>query len=382
MLKYWIKNRLLCDLAISIVLILLVAFFSILPIFNNAGESALAQSLYKNDKLNFDVPSPSYEQIAELENKEFIESVFPYFYTEVTFSINGANHQSRLFLSDSFNKLEQTMYCKERLIKKADKEYDNPLLVDYKFIKDTGLDLGSLVEISFGSSKVEFKIAAIYETNTYYDGGALMAKWEDLQKDLITAMSQKVVYSGAYIYATDYQQCKNYLEKEYKPYGRLRSESEFATHEAYVTHYEAFMAANYANEITDFTIKKQDVTTSIKKYDQNVTMYTVIACVILLAFPLIVNFLLWFRGSERKYFIQQKLKGSKNIGFYYIMSILMQTVLLLIGVILSINIISSTSKLYIPMEIVQKNMYTFILSIALSTILIIIENMLFVRKTK
>ena len=150
------------------------------------------------------------------------------------------------------------MYCKSRLIETAKQDFSNPILVDYQFVQDTGVKIGSTISVSFGTDKIDFQVYDIYETNVYYDGGAVMAKWEGSHKEAIMALSPRLVYSGAYVQATDYQQCKNYFEKEYKPYGRLKDRSDFDTQEAYDIHYNAFMSANYANEITDFSDRGQE----------------------------------------------------------------------------------------------------------------------------
>lgn len=382
MFKYWIKNRAVFDVLIPLALVLLLAFAFALPVFRNAGEAALAQSLSKSEKLDFDVPSPSYEQIAQLESEDCIESVFPYYYTETSLSVDGKTRQSKLFFSDAFDKLGQTMYCEARLIEKATEEYGNPLLVDYQFIQDTGAKLGSTVSVTLGTSKVDFQIAAIYETNTYYEGGAVMAKWEGAQKEAITTASPKVVYSGAYVQSTDHQRCKQYLEEQYKPYGRLRDESEFATHEAYETHYNAFMSGNYANEITDFAVKNQGVASSVEKLNRSSTLLIVFAYVILLVVLPAANLLLWIRKSERKYFVQRKLKGDKNIGRYYILSSAVQAVLSIVGFVAAALLIASSSSLYIPASAALANTLIFIFAGVAVSILIAAEDIILVNKTK
>ena len=382
MFKYWIKNRAVFDVLIPLALVLLLAFAFALPVFRNAGEAALAQSLSKSEKLDFDVPSPSYEQIAQLESEDCIESVFPYYYTETSLSVDGKTRQSKLFFSDVFDKLGQTMYCEARLIEKATEEYGNPLLVDYQFIQDTGAKLGSTVSVTLGTSKVDFQIAAIYETNTYYEGGAVMAKWEGAQKEAITTASPKVVYSGAYVQATDHQRCKQYLEEQYKPYGRLKDESEFATHEAYETHYNAFMSGNYANEITDFAVKNQGAEASVERLERSSTLFIVFAYIVLLVVLPTANFLLWMRRSERKYFVQRKLKGDKKIGRYYIISSVVQAILSIVGLVVAALLIASFSTLYMPVSTVLANSLIFIFAGVAVSVLIAVEDIILIKKTK
>lgn len=382
MIKYWAKNRLLFDILVPIILVLLVAFAFISPMFEIIGEANLMQSLYNNDKLDFDVPSPSYDQIAQLEAETSIESVFPYYYTEVDLSVNGKTRETNLFFSDAFDKLDQTMYCDERRIEVSKETYSNPIFVDYEFIKDTGAKLGSTVSVSFGGTKIDFQIAAIYETNTYYEGGAVLAKWEGLQKDTIMAISPKLVYSGAYIQATDHGLCKNYLETQYKPYGRLRDASEFATQEAYEIHYNAFMSANYSNEISDFNAKGQDVAPKVEAKMSTANKNVVLSSVIMVVALIATNILLWFRRSERGYFARRKVSGEGNVVIYYLASVLVQAVVLIGGILATLLILPSNANNYIPRDVAFSKSITLIIVAALASIIVVVENMVLAQKTK
>lgn len=382
MLKYWVKNRILFDVFVPIVLVLIATFAFTAPMFNNLGEARLNISLYENEKLNFDVPSPSYDQVSQLENENFITSVFPYFYTKANFSVNGKTRETNLLFSDAFNKLDQTMYCGARLIEVAKQTYSNPILVDYQFVQDTGAKIGSSVSVTLGSAIIAFQVAAIYETNTYYDGGAVLAKWEGSQKDTIMSLSPRVFYSGAYIQVADYQQSKNYFEKEYKPYGRLKDRSDFVTQEAYDIHYNAFMTANYANEITDFSKKGQASLSLAKTKEKNANLYTIIPYIVI-AFVLVAyNFLMWFRKSERAYFAKRKVDGGRNAVTYYLISILVQAGLMICGISIGSFVVSSNMALYVPSAIVMSKSIVSILAAVFISGIVAVENMILVKKTK
>ena len=380
MIKYWIKNRFLLDLIVPCLLVLLVVLAFISPMLNSIGEATLIQSLYRNDKLDFDISSPSFEQIAELENESFIASVFPYFYTEIDLTVNGKTRETNLFLSDAFDKLGQTMYCNSRLIEKSNKTFENPILVDYQFVKDTGASIGDTVSAMFGTTTVEFQISAIYETNTYYDGGAVMAKWEGLQKDAIMQLSPNVTYSGAYVEAINHQQCKQFFETQYKPYGRLRDRNEFATQESYDIHYNAFMNSSYSNEMTDFAVKSSNAisqaTEKLDTADHNMK----IACGVALAIMLIVNLILWVRNSERNYFASRKIRGASNVVAYYFLSWIFQSAILIGGIIASMMFIPSKLEYYIPSEVITSKTTVLIIAMALISILVLFENMILSKK--
>ena len=382
MFKYWIKNRFLLDLIVPCVLVLLMVFAFIAPMFNGIGEATLMQSIYKNEKMDFDIPSPSFSQVEQLEKESFIESVFPYYYTESDVSVNGKTRETNLFFSDAMDNLGQTMYCSSRMIEKSNKDFENPILVDYQFVKDTGAQLGDTVSVTFGTTKIDFQIAAIYETNTYYDGGAVMAYWGGSQKDAIMAMSPNLTYSGAYVQAAQYSQCKQYFDTQYKPYGRLRDASEFATQEAYETHYNAFMSASYANEITDFSVQAKDAASKAESKTDATNRNILLACGIALAVMLIFNLLLWVRGSERVYFAKRKVRGAGNVVVYYLVSTIFQAAILIGGVTAAIMLLPSVSEFYIPTEVVTTKSIIFIIAMAIISIIVLVENMALAKKAK
>lgn len=382
MFKYWAKNRILFDILLPIILVVVAVFAFIVPMFINLGEARLNTSLYENEKLNFDIPSPSYDQVSLLENETFIESVFPYFYTKVNLYVDGKARQTNLFFSDAFDKLDQTMYCKSRLIETAKQDFSNPILVDYQFVQDTGVKIGSTISVSFGTDKIDFQVYAIYETNVYYDGGAVMAKWEGSQKEAIMALSPRLVYSGAYVQATDYQQCKNYFEKEYKPYGRLKDRSDFDTQEAYDIHYNAFMSANYANEITDFSDRGQEAFATAKSKKNIANLYTILPHIIMAVVLIVYNLFMWFRKSERGYFSKRKVSGGGNAVVYYLISIFVQAVLIIGGMSVVSFVVPSKMAIYVPSEIIISKSIISILASALIAVVVAIENMILTQKTK
>ena len=382
MVRYWTKNRLIFDLIIPAVTVLLVAFAFISPLLEGIGEAALMRGVYANDKLDFNVSTPSHAQIDDLESLPFIESVFPYYYKETALSVDGRSRDSIIYFTDRMEKLDQTMYCESRLIERSDKEYDNPLLIDFAFAKETGAGLGDTVTANIGGVRIDFQVAAIYEPNTYQEGGAVMAEWKGAQKEALTATTERLLYSGAYISASDRSQCEYYLRTEYKPLGRLKDRSEFDTEEAYLRHYENFMSASYSNELTDFSVKGEDALRGAKEKMASTDQYLILACVITLAIMLASNLILWFRGSERDYFASRKLLGAKSLGVYYLYASAVQAAVLVLGAIVTVLAIPAVSELYVPRDALLSRSVIFISAAVLVSALVLLENMLLVKETK
>lgn len=382
MIRYWIRNRLPFDLIAPIITLLLVAIAFISPMLSGIGEAALIRGVYGNDRLDFHVSTPSHGQIDELESLPFIESVFPYYYREPDLSVGGRTRETAIYFSDHFEKLEQTMYCESRLIERSSVDYPNPILIDFEFANDTGAGLGDTVSASFGGVKVDFQVAAIYETNTYKDGGAVMAKWEGAQKEAISASTSRLIYSGAYIDASDHSQCEQYLRTEYKPLGRLKDRSEFKSEEAYLRHYEGFMSTSYANELTDFSVKGADAIRSSEEKAASTDQYLILACVITAAIMLTANLLLWLRGSEKDYFASRRLLGAKSLGAYYLCSSATQAAVLIFGALAVMLILPATSDIYIPRDAALVRSVIFISAAVVTSVLVILENLLLAKEAK
>ena len=122
--------------------------------------------------------------------------------------MNGSSRYTTVLLSDRFENVGMTMYNANRLIEQSKTEYENPILVDWQFCQDTSANIGDTVSLTIGGNSVEYKIYAIYETNSIYDGGAVLARITDAQREAIAQQSNNNGYSGMYVSASYYSACK------------------------------------------------------------------------------------------------------------------------------------------------------------------------------
>ena len=159
-----------------------------------------AQSIYENTAMDFIAPEPSYEQVAELEGTNGIDKVFPFYLTKTQVSVNGVSRTTTVLLSDQFQTVGITMYNEARVIEKASAEVENPIYIDWQFANDTGAKLGDTVSFAINNKTVEFQVYAIYETNTIYNGGAILAQITAEQATGIRNSSVNNGYSGMYIH--------------------------------------------------------------------------------------------------------------------------------------------------------------------------------------
>jgi hypothetical protein len=339
---YWVRQRLITTLIICVALAAITGLLFVFPYISQQANNYNAQSIYKNTDIDFIVPEPSDDQVAELPGTNGVDKVFPYYLTKTQVAVAGNSRTTTVLLSDQFQNIDITMYNKNRLIEKASEEYDNPILVDWQFCNDTSAQIGDTVSFSIDGGQVEFKIYAIYETNSVYDGGAILAQITAVQKEAIMHKSKNSGYSGAYISSSDYNECRNYLITDYRPLGRLKSREQFEDESQYQVHYDAIMSSGYANEITDFRSRESGMEKSNSPI--MVLIATALSIVILIAF----NILMSKRGCEKVYFTKHCIPKGQNVKPYYKVSFAIE-LLLFMAVYAGVVIFKiSSSSVYIP----------------------------------
>ena len=339
---YWTRHRLLPSLIMAVVVAALTGLLFAFPFVEQRAASYNAQSIYKNSDIDFIAPEPSFDQVAELPGTEGISKVFPFYLTKTGVSVNGVSRTTTVLLSDQFENVDMTMYNESRLIKKSNSAVDNPIYIDWQFSHDTSADIGDTVSFSLGGNSVDFTVSAIYETNSVYDGGAILAEITSEQKNAIAANSNSNGYSAIYISASDYNACRTYLTTDFRPLGRLRDRSQFESDDQYNIHYDAIMSSAYANEITDFRVKENSLDTS-----QSPVMI-IIGAILAVAAVLTFNIIMSRRGSEKGYFTKYCIPKGQNVRPYYTISFWFEIFSFLILYVGTICIRSITVSEYLP----------------------------------
>lgn len=308
---YWIRHRLLFTLLLSAAIALITVLLFVFPFISQQADNYNSQSVYKNTNIDFIAPEPSFEQVNDIPGTNGIDKVFPFFLTKTMVNAGGTSRTTTVLLSDRFQNVDMTMYNSKRLIKKSTSEFDNPILVDWQFCRDTSANIGDTVSFSIGGETVEYKIYAIYETNSIYEGGAILAQISREQTDFIKQNSQNNGYSGMYIQSNDYNACQSYLTTAYRPLGRLKARKQFDDDEQYQVHYDAIMSSGYANEITDFRVREN----SLDKKANSLMIWIGAA----LSFAAVIGFniIMSRRGCEKAYFTKNCIPKGQNVKPYY-----------------------------------------------------------------
>lgn len=343
---YWTRHRLFLTLMVTAAVALITSFWFVYPSIIQQADAYNSQSVYKNTAIDFIAPEPSFEQVDNLPGANGIDKVFPFFMTKTRVDVSGTSRTTTVLLSNRFQNIDLTMYNPARLIEKSSNEYDNAIYADWQFCHDTSAGIDDTVSFAIGGVPTEFKIYAIYETNSIYDNGAILAQISDDQKNAIIEQSSNNGYSGMYITASDYGACQSFLTTEYRPMGRLKDRNQFRNDNEYQVHYDAIMSSGYANEITDFRVREK----SLSQNSESVMTWigAVLAAAIMVAF----NIAMARRGCERVYFTKQCVPKGQNVKPYYTASFVFEIVfsIVLFAVLLFLRI--RMSETYIPKTVI------------------------------
>lgn len=373
MTGYWIRKRLIFTIIFSISIALIAAFLFVSPFVSEKAKNYNSQSVYKNTDIDFIMPEPSYDQVKELPGNNGIDKVFPFFLTKTSVKVGGSSRTTTVLLSDSFENIDKTMYNSKRLIKESDSKYDDPILVDWQFCKDTSADIGDTVSFTIGGETKEYKIAAIYETNSIYEGGAVLAQISTELKDKIAHNSQNNGYSGAYISASDHSTCQSYLTKEYRPLGRLKDRDQFDSDEQYKVHYDAIMSSGYANEITDFRVKEN----SLDKEASSIMIWigAALSCILVIGYNIVMS----KRGCEKRFFSTNSIPKGRNVKPYYIISFVFELLLFAAAYAAALICIISFADQYISKTIIGFEIVVVPLAVLVAELFCLVMNSMMVK---
>ena len=357
MVKYWLKNRAVYSLVVAVLIGIFSMAIFVKPNVETHSENLLLTSVYENSDIDYDIPSPTKAQLAEIEALDFIDDTFGYYFTDGSLKVGSKSVKTKIIFSDDLDSLVMTMYNENRLIYTSqDDLYDNPLYVDYDFYTKNELAIGDTVYFN----NIEFQIGRVYETNSYY-GSAVFIPLVGVQKTYIESVTTS--YSGAYLEVNDLIQAEAYL-RNYKPLGRLKDKSAFSTEEEYQTHYNAWNNASYYNEVTSFSSK---LSSANVKTEANYTLGFIVSAVVMI----IANVILSIRKNERVYFSKKKNKSS--VCCYYVGTVLIDAILMAASLLTGIFFVKNSIVAFVPEEYFT----SIIVGAVIATIGVVIVNALY-----
>lgn len=327
----WIKYYLLIGLIFVILLSISGSYAFTSRSIYKAAEKHTFESVYLNTDIDFIIPSPSIEQISEIEGTNGIAYVTPYYETNTDVMIEGAKCKGSAIILIDDNKISHTPYNSDRIISGDVLANGGTAVVDYLYAKNNNCKVGELVEFTVLGNDMVFEIVGITETNTYYKDGTIAFLFNEEQKNFI--LDAKFNYSAAYVCSTDKAICKNYLVKEYKPLGRLKSIDDFDDATVYEQHVKNFNDADWSQEITICNDNYEALKVTYDNTESSIMTNSFIYAIVAGVTVLVMNVAFLINGSVRKVFqnILVKKGGSlTGIKKFYVSGIVFHVVVFIV----------------------------------------------------
>lgn len=321
MIKKWIKYYLLLGTIIMLILAFAGSYFFIDENVNQAEQKRTFDSIYTDTAIDFVVPSPTQQQVQELDHSSAngIEAISPYYATKSNLIINGngVSKGTAIVIPDN-SELEYTPYVPDRILKGDTAFGSGDAIVDNMFSALNKCGIGDKVSISLSGNTFEFSIVSIAEDNTLFKDGTVALVLSTEQNELL--ISGGLSYSAAYIKASDYTKCKDYLYNDYKPMGKLKDQSSFDDLDAFSLHLENFNSADWSQEITNLRDNYDTLKIKYENVESGVLFNNIVFVIIVAAVIVIIN--LYFATNKsikqfmRTYLIKKNGTKSKIAGFY------------------------------------------------------------------
>ncbi len=327
MRKKWFKSYFLIGTLIVIILALIAGFAFVQNNIKQMEQKRVFESIYNDTRIDFIIPSPADSQISELEANDAIKSVTPYYETATAAQINGVAANGTTLMFPYQDKMEQTPYCKARIIQGEKQNGVGNAIVDRAFADNNHCKVGDQIQLTLNNASLEYIVTAVAETNTYYNGGTVA--FILTESDALGLLSHDARYSAAYVEAANITACKTFLEKEYKPLGRLKNKADFSSEDAYNQHVKNFSEADWSKEITNCAANFDSLRVKYANVDNASRTNLIIAAVIIALGIIIFNAVIIKSGSLQKTMREVILKKSgtkKNLMAFFARGIVLNLI--------------------------------------------------------
>lgn len=350
--KKWIKHYLFIGTIIVVIVAVISSFSMIAPNMRKMQDKHEFESMYEDTDIDFIVPSPSYDQVAQEEqnSNNGIGVMTPYYSTTTDINIDGNRVNAEVLLFPDAEKIDKTPYCSERIIEGASELSLGDAVVDQNFIARNGGAIGDSVELSVRDITLSFTIVSISENNLLLDEGSIAVVLESSDAQLF--IDDEMTYTAAYVEAENYNACRDYLNNEYKPYGRLKPASSFSSEDVYIRHYDDFMNADWSEEITNFADNYEALKVKYSNYESFFMVNRIIAASIIGVALFVYQLIVLGNQGLKKYMQNYLVKKNgivSRVSNFFVSGIIYMTCIyiVVIGVLyfLSATKISSTMLL-------------------------------------
>ena len=323
--------------------IAIVTFAILLALAVICGKyKADINDLYNIEKTEVDyiIPAPSKEQVREIADLQSVEVVVPYLYRSVKY--NGIS--TNLYILESEQSLDHTMFAEDLLIKKTGKEVANPLYISDDFAAAAKLSLGNSIPLMIEGKEIDFHVDSIYKSDHRNVGGSIYAIMQDVLSAAINEKyGESYRYSGAFICCSDSDSFNDYL-KNYVPEGDLREASEFENDELYQVYLKEHSSADYRRESTDLAALSRDIhnRNDTKRMRFNILMYvSAVLGVIVMAVFILRKALTYIKEDVIKdirnnfTLAQEHSMFQRYINTYWIIALALSVIAVVVNIVLN-----------------------------------------------
>lgn len=295
-----IKNLVKKQIGVFSLIVLLVAAISGCVVsfvgINNYSSIYVNQNAYKDANFDFIIPSPGKTQLGDLQAKEFIDDVCPYYASTLNLVVKSETIKSNIYFVDSLNNLKYSPFCESREKQSVQADGHALAFIDQVYAQEYGLKLGDTINIG----TKEYKIGKIYLPNSLVTGGSVVICWDDELKTLLNASDSK--YSGAWVKSNDLIACDNFLKKDYVPEGRIRKQAENETDQQYNEYLAEFYKNDFYKEVTIISTNKEIANAKIEDAKRSLIIEEIIAIVVVATLVIVGIYCVYFSTNRKKGF--------------------------------------------------------------------------------
>ena len=268
-------------------------------------------SVYSDSKIDFVVPSPSVQQLENMEKEEHINGVYPCYVVYTDFIMGTKNLSTYLMLVDNTEDLEKTMFKSGRIKSDSGALGENSLLIDEVFASQHGLKLGDSVKWSITATQtVDLVVDRIYYANVI-DNNQVAVLCQGKQKSIIDEATKDnpLVPNGAYIDSSDLEKTDAML-KGYKPLGRMKSYEDFDTYTEYEEYLADFNSQDHYSQITKTLKYELENAPKAQEYEKNAVRYSALFLVMMAVLSILLPLTVDFATKSKSQFVSMRRDGA------------------------------------------------------------------------
>lgn len=235
---------------IGILLGAVLAYVTCSAISSGSKKSVSKVSYYDTCDFDFIIPKPWYKQIPEIQDKDFVSSVVPFYVTKRKISGKENSCDVNLFMIEKYYGLNNTAYD-DSLFIEGNGLFDGTVVIDERTKKSLNMNVGDDVSISIGDSTFKFKISGICRDNIFSNYPSSVIYYDGAVKREVESFIENLAYTGAYVKTSDVSAAENYFTRDYRAMGNVGDRSWYETDDSYNFMKASIEKQNVAKEVVN-----------------------------------------------------------------------------------------------------------------------------------